>query len=178
MFNLRGYFGVLSDALKSERLVVLAPIVFVNFFGLGYVLHGVVFGFKELGYSQVIICVTMSVLVFFGEFISLLIPTKVLVDRNIAPQLRGDREIIRLTFDEQEREVFRRMKLVANSLTLILTGLVNYLLICFFIVLWLMGGQKPLDIYFVANSLIPVYILFIALNFIAAGYDLLRGKAQ
>jgi hypothetical protein len=176
MVNSRGYFGVISESIKSEKLVILLPIAFVNFFAVGFVLHGVVYAFKALDFSQVAISVTLSMLIFFGEMVSLLIPTKVLVDRKIAADLKNDREIIRLSFDEQDREIFKRLKTVSNSLTLIVTGIVNYLLIAMFLFLWLSNGKKPLDVYFIVNSLAPMYIFFIALNFIALAYDLLKGK--
>ena len=111
MLNPKGYSGVLLDAIKSERLVILAPIVFINFFAVGFILHGVVFTFKTLELSQILIAVTLSMILFYGELILLLIPMKVLVDRKLAPALRMDKEIIRLSFDEQDREIFRRLKL-------------------------------------------------------------------
>jgi hypothetical protein len=175
---MRGYVDVLLDTIKSERLVLLVPIAFVNFFAVGYVLHGVVFGFKTLELAQIIVCVTLAMMVFFGEMVLLLIPTKVIIDRRLSPSLRSDKEIIRLSFDEQDREIFRRLKVASNSLTLMLTGLINYFLIAFFMFLWYGNDGKQLPAYTVVNALAPVYIFFVVLNFLALAYDLLKGKPQ
>jgi hypothetical protein len=176
MVNMRGYSGVLLDTLRSERLLVIAPIVFINFFALGYILHGVVFSFKTLELAQVLVCVTLSTIVFFGEFVLLVLPTKVVMDHRIAPQLRTDKEIIRLSFDEQDREVFNRLKAISNSMTLFLTGLVNYFLIALFLFMWFMNDGKPIPAHKVVNGLVPVYLFFIAVNVLAVAYDLVKGK--
>jgi hypothetical protein len=178
MFNPRGYSGVLIDIIKSERLVILGPIAFINFFAVGYILHGVVFTFKALELSQMLISVTLSVILFFGELILLLIPMKVLVDRQLAPALRKDREIIRLSFDEQDREVFRRIKLASNSLILILTGLINYFLTALFLFMWYSNDGQPLPAHMILNALTPFYGFLAALTAIAAAYDIVAGRAS
>lgn len=162
--------------MRSERLVLLAPIVFVNFFAVGYVLHGIIFSFKAVDFSQLAISVTLSMMVFFGELVLLMMPTKVVVDRKLAPQIKNDRDIIRLSFDEQDREIFRRLKMAANSLTLILTGLINYCLIGTFVFLWYSNNGQPLPAYIVVNGLIPFYGFFAVLNILAFGYDIFAAK--
>jgi hypothetical protein len=176
MFNPKGYSGVLLDVIKSERLVILGPIVFINFFAVGYILHGVVFTFKTLELSQILICVTLSMILFFGELILLLIPMKVLVDRKLAPALRMDKEIIRLSFDEQDREIFRRLKLASNSLVLMLTGLINYFLIGFFLFMWYSNDGQPLPPHTVVNSLVPFYGFLLVLTGLSTAYDMVAGK--
>ncbi len=173
---MRGFSGVLFDVIKSERLVMLAPIAFVNFFAIGFVLHGVVYAFKTLDFSQILICVTLSMLVFFGELVLLLIPVKVIVDAKMVPELEKNREIIRLTFADQDKEIFRRVKLASNSIILILTALVNYFMIALFIFMWYSNNGQPLPVHTIINSLVPVYGFFIVLNFMAGAYDLVRGK--
>ena len=177
MFNPKGYSGVLLDVIKSERLVILGPIAFINFFAVGYVLHGVVFTFKTLELAQILVCVTFSTTMFFGELILLLIPLKVLVDKKLAPALRTDREIIRLNFDEQDREIFRRIKLASNSLLLILTGLINYFLIGFFLFMWYSNDGQPLPPHTIINSLIPFYGFLAVLTGLSIAYDMVAGKA-
>jgi hypothetical protein len=157
MFDTKGYSAILLDIIKSERLVILGPIVFVNFFALGFILHGVVFTFKALELSQIFFAVTISMIVFFGEMVLLLIPMKVFVDHKLAPALRRDREIIRLTFDEQDKEVFRRMKLASNSLILLATGLINYSLIALFLFMWYSNDGQPLPASTVVEAFIPFY---------------------
>ena len=178
MFNPRGYSSVLLDIIKSERLIILGPIVFINFFALGFVLHGVVFAFKALELSQMLIAVTLSMILFFGELILLLIPMKVFVDYNLAPALRKDREIIRLSFDEQDREIFRRLKLASNSLVLILTGLINYFMIALLLFMWYANDGQSLPKSSVINALIPVYGFLVLLTGLSVAYDLLRGRKK
>lgn len=175
MFSTRGYSGIFLDAIKSERLIIMAPIVFINFFVVGYVLHGVVFTFKELELAQMIISVALSVVIFFGEVVLLLIPMKVLVDHKLAPELRKDREIIRLSFEEQDREVFKRMKYASNSLILMLTGLINYFLIGFFMFMWYGNDTQPVPAYMIADALTPFYGFLLALTVVAALYDAVAG---
>jgi len=175
MFNPRSYEGVLLDMIKSERLVILGPILFINFFAVGYVLHGVVFSFKALELSQIIISVTLSVLVFFGQMVLLLLPMKVLVDQKISPALRRDKEIIRLSFEDQDREVFRKVKLASNSLMLILTGFLNYILIMLFSYMWYSNDGAPIPASKVVDALIPFYGFLFILTFAAVGIDLVRG---
>ncbi|MFH0863424.1 MAG: hypothetical protein V1875_10425 [Candidatus Altiarchaeota archaeon] len=178
MLNPRGYSGVLMDTVKSERAVILVPILFINFFTVGFVLNGVLFGFGELTLSMVLMCVTFSMSIFFGELVLLLIPVKVLVDRKLAPDLKTDRDIIRLSFDEQDREIFRRLKVASNSIILILTGLINYFIMALFVFMWYSNDAKPLPPYTVMNGLIPVYAFFIVLNFIAMAYNIVKGRRQ
>ncbi len=176
MFDTKSYSAIFLDAVKSERLVMLGPIVFINFFAVGYILHGVVFRFKALELSQILISVTLSTILFFGEMVLLLIPLKVIVDRKLAPALRKDKEIIRLSFDEQDREVFRRLKLASNSLMLTLTGLINYFLIGLFLFLWYSNDGQPLPAATVVDALIPFYGFLLALTGLAGVYDTLTGK--
>jgi hypothetical protein len=178
MFNPRGYSGVLLDTIKSERIVILLPVSFINFFAIGYVLHGILFGFKALDFSQVLISVTLSMVLFYGELVLLLLPIKVLTDRKIAPDLKTDRDIIRLSFDEQDREIFRRIKVMSNSLLLLLTGLVNYFMIALFLVIWYYNNGKSIPPYTIINGLVPIFGFFAFLNFIAVGYDLMKGKGR
>ncbi|MFH1055062.1 MAG: hypothetical protein V1744_03085 [Candidatus Altiarchaeota archaeon] len=176
MVNARGYSGVLLDVIKSERMVILGPIVFVNFFAVGYILHGVVFAFKTLELSQILICVTLSMILFFGELVMLLIPIKVWVDHKLARQLRKERDIIKLSFDEQDREIFRRIKVESNSIILLLTGLINYFLMALFLFMWYSNNGQPLPIKVVVNALIPVYGFYVLVNVLAAAYDMLAAK--
>ena len=162
------------DIVKTERLVILGPILFLNYFVLGYVLHGVIFTFKSLELSQMIVCVTISVLVFFGELVLLLLPAKVLVDHKLAPELKKDRDIIRLSFDEQDREIFRRIKIASNSFILMLTGLVNYFLIALFLFMWYSNNGRPLPPFTVLNAVVPVYGFLAFMNFVAMAYDILK----
>ena len=178
MFNTKGFSGVMLDVIRSERLVMLAPIVFVNFFALGYVLHGVIFTFKQLELAQIIVCMTISVIVFYGEMVLLLIPTKVIVDHKMVPDLKKDREIIRMSFDDQDREIFRRIKLASNSIILIFTGLINYFLIALFLFMWFSNNGEQLPPYLVINTLVPIYGFFIFVNLLAMFYDLVMGPRR
>ncbi|MBD3387613.1 MAG: hypothetical protein GF416_01065 [Candidatus Altiarchaeales archaeon] len=176
MLNTKGYSGVLLEVVKSERMVVLGPILFINFFAVGYVLHGIIFTFKELTLSQIIISVTLSMVLFYGELIMLLIPMKVFVDNHLIPKMRKDRDIIRLSFDEQDREVFRRAKLASNSLTLLLTGMINYFFIGFFVFMWYSNDTQPVPAYMVADALTPFYGFLFALTVVSAGYEIVMGR--
>jgi len=178
MFDPKGYSGVLLDTIKSERAVILVPIVFVNFFAVGYVLHGIIFTFKSLELAQILVCVTLSMILFFGQLVLLLIPTKVLVDHKMVPELKRDRDIIRLSFDDQDREIFRRVKVASNSFILILTGLVNYFLIVLFLFTWYSNDGKSLPPYTVIKAVVPVYGFFVVLNLLAMAYDMLKGKPK
>jgi len=178
MSSFRGYSGILLDIIKSERLVILGPIVFINFFAVGYILHGVVFTFKEMDFSQIAVSVTLSMILFFGQLVLLMIPTKVLVDHKLAPDLRKERDIIRLTFDEQDREVFKRLKIASNSFILMLTGLVNYLLIGYFMFLWYSNNGQPLPPKVVVNAITPVFGFLTIINVVAVAYDILRSKKK
>jgi hypothetical protein len=174
----KGYGGVLLDLIKCERLVLLLPMVFVNFFSVGYVLHGVLFEFGELSFSQILVCVNISIILFFGELVLLLVPVKVWVDRHLIPGLRRERDILRLGFDEQDIEIFRRVKTASNSLILIGTGLMNYLMIAYFALLWYSNNGQPLAPRIVVESLIPFYGFLVFLNFLAFGYDLVKGRSE
>jgi hypothetical protein len=167
---------VLFDAIKSERLVILVPVAFINFFAIGFVTHGVIFGFQTLDLAHLLVCITDSMIIFYGEFILLLIPTKVLIDRKFAPEFKNDREIIRLSFDEQDKEIFRSIKLASNSFTLLMTGLINYFLIGLFLFMLYSNDGQPLPAHTVINGLVPIYIFFIVLNFLAVTYDMLKSK--
>ena len=172
MVNTKGFSGVMLGVIKSERLVMLVPIIFINFFALGYVLHGVIFSFKELVLSQILVCMTISIIVFFGEMVLLLIPTKVIVDHKMIPDLKKDREIIRMSFDDQDKEIFMRVKLASNSIILILTGLINYFLIMLFLFVWFSGNGEQLPAYMVVNTFVPVYAFFIFMNIVLMFYDI------
>lgn len=176
MFDTKGFSGVMLDVIKSERLVMLGPIVFINFFAVGYILHGVAFAFQALDLSQILIAMTISISIFFGEMVLLLIPTKVIVDHKMIPDLKRDREIIRMSFDDQDREIFKRVKLASNSIIMIFTGLINYFLMAFFLLLWYSNNGQPVPLNTVINGLIPVYLFFFTINVVAGLYDMIKGS--
>lgn len=178
MLNTKGFSGVLTGIVESEKLVLLAPTLFINFFAIGYVLHGVVFEFKQLELSQILLCITISAIVFFGQMILLLIPTKVVVDHKMIPDLKKDREIIRMSFDDQDREIFKRVRVASNSIILFVTGMINYFLILLFLFMWFSQDGKPLQVINVLNTLAPVYGLFLFFNIVMMFYDITKNPAR